>query len=154
MEMDNDEVIATLNELIETCKDGEASYETCATDAAERHSKLQTMFADLQHGRAAAATALQDLVRSSGGQPRTDGSLSSAMHRGWVNLKTSIAGGNDEAVLVECERGEDATLRKYSAALGLKLPAEVRTIVERQYTGVQVNHVQIKTLRDQLKLAV
>lgn len=152
--MDNDEVIATLNELIETCMDGEASYARCAMEAAERQSKLQTMFSDLQHGCGAAATALQDIVRAAGGKPRLDSSVSSAVHRGWISLKTTIAGGNDEAVLVECERGEDAALKKYSDALKKDLPPAIRAIVERQYAGVQINHFQIKTLRDQLKVAV
>jgi len=150
--MNNDEVISTLNDLIETCKDGEESYKTCATDAAKRKSDLQTTFANLQHGCAVAATELQDLVRAEGGKAETEASVGDAIHRGWVNLKTALGGNNDEAVLVECERGEDSAKRNYSAALERDLPSQVRAVVERQYQGVLVNHMKIKTLRDQLKV--
>lgn len=150
--MNNDDVISTLNNLIETCKDGEDSYKTCATDAAKRNSELQTMFVNLQHDCAAAAAQLQDLVRTEGGKPRTESSIGDAIHRGWVNLKTAIGGNNDEAVLVECERGEDSAKHNYSVALKQDLPPQVRAMVERQYQGVLVNHAKIKTLRDQLKV--
>jgi uncharacterized protein (TIGR02284 family) len=150
--MNNDEVISTLNDLIETCKDGEESYKTCATDAAKRKSDLQTTFANLQHGCAAAAAELQDLVHTEGGKARTESNVGDAIHRGWVNLKTAIGGNNDEAVLVECERGEDSAKHNYSVALKQDLPAHVRAVVERQYQGVLVNHEKIKAQRDQLKV--
>jgi uncharacterized protein (TIGR02284 family) len=150
--MNNDEVISTLNDLIETCKDGEESYKTCATDAAKRKSDLQSTFANLQHGCAVAAAELQDLVRTEGGKPQTEAGIGDAIHRGWVNLKTAMGGNNDEAVLVECERGEDSAKRNYSTALEQDLPAQVRMLVERQYQGVLANHAKIKALRDQLKV--
>jgi uncharacterized protein (TIGR02284 family) len=151
--MDNDEVISTLNELIETCKDGEASYQTCANDAAARQSRLEAMFLDLQHGCDAAATELQGIVRAAGGQACTDSSVGSTVYRNWIHLKTAFIGDSDEAVLIDCEREEDAAKRKYRAALDLDLPHDIRVIVEHQYQGVLVNHGQIKMLRDQLKAA-
>jgi uncharacterized protein (TIGR02284 family) len=150
--MDNDDIISTLNDLIDTCKDGEASYNTCVADAKERHSNLQTMFADLEHGCAVAATELQGLVRSAGGHARTDSSVGGTMHRSWVNLKTAIAGKSDEAVLIECEQGEDSAARRYAVALERDFPPSIRMVIERQYQGVLVNHQQIKTLRDQMKV--
>jgi uncharacterized protein (TIGR02284 family) len=47
---------------------------------------------------------------------------------------------DEHAVLEECERGEDAAMRAYSAALEKDLPAEVGVIVRRQYAGVKENH--------------
>ena len=152
--MNNDEVISTLNDLIETCKDGEESYKTCAADAAKRKSDLQAVFGTLQHSCASAAAELQDVVRTAGGKPRTESSVGDAIHRGWVNLKGAIGGHNDEAVLAECERGEDSAKHNYSVALEQELPAQFRAVVERQYQGVLVNHTKIKALRDQFKVAV
>ncbi len=54
-------------------------------------------------------------------------------------------------MLDECERGEDAALARYRKALKETLPADVRSILERQYQGAQRNHDQIKALRDALK---
>ena len=58
------------------------------------------------------------------------------MHRAWTNIKSTITGMSEHAVLVECERGEDAAKAAYEAALQKSLPANVRALVERQYEGV------------------
>ncbi|MFZ6647389.1 PA2169 family four-helix-bundle protein [Undibacterium sp. TJN25] len=150
--MDNDDIISTLNDLIETCKDGEEGFKTCVEDASDRHPQLKAMLADRQRGCAAAASELQDLVRAQGGDPETSSSVAGALHRSWVNIKTAITGKDDEAVLNECERGEDSAVRSYRKALEKDLPAHIRLVVERQYQGVLRNHDQIKTLRDQVRV--
>jgi uncharacterized protein (TIGR02284 family) len=48
----------------------------------------------------------------------------------------------------ECERGEDAAKAAYEAALQKSLPADVRTLVERQYQGVKANHDRVRNLRN------
>jgi len=149
--MNQDEIITTLNDLIETCRNGEESYKKCSMDASERHSNLQTMFADLQHGCAMAESDLQVLLKAEGGHIRTVSKVSDTVHRGWMHLRTALTGKDDEAVLNDCERGEDAAVQSYKAALKRDLPSSIRTVIERQYQGVLINHNQIKTVRDQVK---
>jgi uncharacterized protein (TIGR02284 family) len=64
-----------------------------------------------------AVNELQAKVRSLGGDPERRGSVSGSLHRGWVNLKSTITGMSEEAVLAECERGEDVAKRAYEDAL-------------------------------------
>jgi uncharacterized protein (TIGR02284 family) len=47
------------------------------------------------------------------------------MHRAWTNIKSTITGMSEHAVLAECERGEDAAKAGYEAALQKSLPADV-----------------------------
>jgi uncharacterized protein (TIGR02284 family) len=150
--MNNDDIISTLNDLIETCKDGEEGFKTCVEDASDRHPQLKTMFADRQRSCAIAASELQELVRTEGGEPRIGSSVGSALHRSWLNIKTAITGKDDEAVLNECERGEDSAVHSYAKALEKDLPINIRMVVERQYQGVLQNHDRIKNLRDQIKV--
>ncbi|MGH8532119.1 MAG: DUF2383 domain-containing protein [Gammaproteobacteria bacterium] len=42
--MDNQHVISTINELIETCKDGELGFRTCAEHVDD--SEIKAMFTD------------------------------------------------------------------------------------------------------------
>jgi uncharacterized protein (TIGR02284 family) len=58
-------------------------------------------------------------------------------------LASPITGMSEHAVLAECERGEDAAKAAYEAALQKSLPADVRTLVERQYEGVKANHERV-----------
>jgi uncharacterized protein (TIGR02284 family) len=145
--MDNDEVISTLNDLIETSKDGEEGFRTCAEDI--KDPQLKTLFSNRAMGCASAAAELQQLVRTYGGDPERSSSLGGAIHRRWVDIKSAITGRDDKAVLAECERGEDIAVSSYRSALDKRLPADVRSVVERQFQGVLKNHDEVKRLRDQ-----
>jgi uncharacterized protein (TIGR02284 family) len=64
-------------------------------------------------------------------------------------VRGSLVGYTDQAMLDECERGEDAALARYRAALrDDDLPEPVKSVVARMQLGVQRNHDQIKMLRD------
>ncbi len=140
------EVISVLNDLIETSKDGEAGFKVCAEDV--QRADLKTLFNDRARDCAAAAAELQGLVRQLGGDPESSTSVAGDLHRRWVDLKSLVTGKDEEAILNECERGEDVAKKSYRNALDKTLPAEIRAVVQRQYDGVLRNHDQIKALRD------
>ena len=75
------------------------------------------------------------------------------MHRGWVAVVGTLSGYSDQQMLNECERGEDAAMDRYRAALKEPLPADVMSVVQTQYEGVKRNHDQIRTLRNQAAAA-
>jgi uncharacterized protein (TIGR02284 family) len=145
--MNNDEIISTLNDLIETAKDGEEGFRTCAADVDS--AQLKMLFNSRSTGCAAAAHELQQLVLSLGGDPETDSSFSGNLHRRWVDIKSAIFGKDNTAILTECERGEEVALRSYKNALAKQLPPAIHAVVERQYSGVQQNCMEIQTLRRQ-----
>lgn len=147
--MENDEIVDTLNDLIETCKDGEYGFNACFEHTSSQ--ELRTVFTDRAAECRAGATELKALVTQYGGTPEDEGSATGALHRGWVAVRGVLAGSSDTAMLEECERGEDAALARYRNALSKPLPAPVRAVVERQLEGVRHNHDMIKALRDRAK---
>jgi uncharacterized protein (TIGR02284 family) len=149
--MNNDDIISTLNNLIETCKDGEEGFRTCAEDISD--PQIKNLFMNRAQACSSAASELQELVLSCGGDPETKSSVSGTMHRRWVDIKGAITGKDDESILNECERGEDVAVASYRKALGNELPPNIRSVVERQYNGVLRNHDQVKMLRDQVRTA-
>jgi uncharacterized protein (TIGR02284 family) len=144
--MDKSDVIDTLNDLIETSKDGEAGFRTCAEGV--KNAQLKEVFEKAADRCAQGAAELQAKVRELGGDPDRSGSASGAVHRAWVNVKSTITGMDEKAVLEECERGEDVAKRNYEAALKKDLPPDVKSIVERQYQGVKQNHDRVRELRN------
>ena len=147
--MSNDDVVDELNKLIETCKDGEYGFRTCAEHV--KSAQLRQVFTSRADECRQGATELQALVTRLGGKADTGSSVTGTMHRGWVNLKGMLSGDSDQAALDECERGEDAALARYRDAIKKSLPDDIAAVVQRQYEGVKRNHDQIRTLRDQTR---
>ena len=147
--MSNDDVIDELNKLIETCKDGEYGFRTCAEHV--KSAQLRQVFTSRADECQRGATELQSLVARLGGKADTGSSVTGPVHRGWVNLKAMLTGDSDQAALNECERGEDAALARYRDAVKKGLPDDIALVVQRQYEGVKRNHDQIRRLRDQAR---
>jgi uncharacterized protein (TIGR02284 family) len=140
------DVVKVLNNLIETCKDGEEGFKTCAEDI--KSTELKAMFVKMSHDCGSAAGELQVEVTKLGGEPEDSTSVSADLHRRWVDLKSLVTGKSEEAVLNEAERGEDVAKAAYQDALKQPLPAHVYALVEQQYQGVMANHDKVKALRN------
>jgi len=143
-------ITSTLNNLIETSKDGEQGFRTSAENA--QNAELKQLFMRRADDCARGAAELQAIVARLGEEPEDSGSVAGAIHRGWVNLKAAVANRDDLAILEECERGEDVAKAAYRSALEkTDLPAEIRTVVQKQYDGVLRNHDEVRNLRDRFK---
>jgi uncharacterized protein (TIGR02284 family) len=140
-------VIAVLNELIETSKDGERDFLKAAEEAHD--PALKQLLGSRADTCTQGARELQDLVMQLGSTPEGGGSVSGALHRGWVDLKSAVSDRSDHAILVDCEKGEDVAKKRYQDALQKDLPADVCVVVERQFDGVLRNHDTIRDLCDQ-----
>ena len=145
--MGTNHVAATLNKLLETTKDGESGFRTCAD--AVKNDGLKRVFEDAARKCDEGAKELDAKIRSLGKEPAASGTAAGALHRAWTNVKSSVTGMDDHAVLAECERGEDVAKRAYEEALLEDLPSDVKELVHHQYEGVKANHNRIRNLRNQ-----
>ena len=82
MTTDNDEVISTLNDLIETCRDGEKGFRTAAENV--KSADLKTLFTGISQQRAKCAVELQNEVRRLGGEIARAASLELSTAAGWA----------------------------------------------------------------------
>jgi len=146
---DRNDVIDTLNDLIETSHDGEYGFRELA-DRAQAPELKQTFQRRADEIRASVAE-LKSAVTAQGGKPEDSGTAAGALHRGWVAVRSTITTSTDLSLLEEAERGEDSALASFRKAAKQDLPAPVRALVEQQLQGVQRNHDQIKQLRDSKK---
>jgi len=142
-------VIHVLNDLLETSRDGEYGFRACADEVDSQ--QLKTVFRERAASCAAAANELAETIHSFGGETDEGGTVTGAMHRGWVHVKGTLGADSALSMLEECERGEDAAVARYRKALKEDLPPQVRELVQRQADGAKRNHDQIKALRDEMR---
>lgn len=143
----NDDTISTLNNLIETCKDGQNGFRNAAESAT--NPELKMLFNTYAQQRAQFAAELQGEVRRLGGDPEKTGSVAAAVHRGWMSVRDAVttAATDDTAIVAECERGEDYAISAYQGAMKENLPSDVASVVQRQYGSVKEAHDRIRDMK-------
>ncbi len=143
----NSDLRLTLNELIQTCRDGQEGFRTAAENTDDPEARK--LFNEYSLQRVKFTGELQSASHSIGDpNPENASSVGGVLHRGWINLKTAVAGRDTHGILVECERGEDSAVAEYKKALDLHLPANLREIIQRQATEIKAVHDRVKELRD------
>ena len=140
----NEQVISTLNNLIQTCRDGQEGFGAAAEGVSDPAAR--EVLQSYSRQRASFVGELQDEVRRLGGEAEDSGSAAAALHRGWIGIRAAVTGGDRRAVLAECERGEDAAMASYRAALDTDMPANVRSMVERQFAEVKEARERVRGL--------
>ena len=149
--MNENNAINVIEDLIETCKDGQKGYQDAAAHV--KRSDLKTFFNEQSLERARFAGELQEeRIRLGKSDKKDSGSVSAALHRAWIDTKVSMGAG-DKAILESVEAGEDRAKEAYQKAMTSDLPESIALIVRRQAASVQAAHDKVKTLRDAAKAA-
>jgi uncharacterized protein (TIGR02284 family) len=143
---------SALNHLIETTKDGENGYAAAARDCSD--ASLKHTFMQYSRERRDFAVKLQRLVEGQGKIAEVDGTLGGVVHRGWINLKSTMSTRDNLAVLEECERGEDHAVKQYLEALEGHELGSATALVQQQCNQVKKAHEEIVKLRDKRKASM
>lgn len=140
----------TTKELIETLEDGKNGYAQAADRLADSDQpELSATMRTYSEQRAGFAAELRGLAADYGDQIDESGSLTASLHRTWMSLKDSVTGSDPSAVLDVAEQGEDHAVSEYDKALKEDISAELRTVIDRQYTDIKAAHDAIRALRNQ-----
>jgi len=143
--MNNSEIVAILNDLIETCRDGQEGFRTAAENI--RNSEFRRLFNIFAQQRGQFVTELQAEVHRLGGAVKQGGSSPGWLQRGWVNINSAVARGDEGSIVAECQRGEEAAVNNYHEALKADLPLDVQYVVKRQYMDIKDAYDRIRILR-------
>ena len=146
----NDHDISTLNSLIATTLDSVEGYEEAAKD--DEQGRYRTLFAARANERRQVASQLQAEVRRLGGEPSQGGTALGGAHRMFVNLKASVLGHDEQAIVNEVERGEDHIKSKFESALkDDELSQPTRAAIDQGYRSVREGHDQMRDLKHKLQ---
>lgn len=138
------EAVKTLEGLISILEDGKLGY----TNAAEHveNPAMKTDFLEYARERALFIVELQDEINKLGKSTDTSGGGPlGALHRTWIDIKSSFTGGDTEAIINACVTGEEAAIEKYKMALEENhLEYNQVSVVSKQLNSIQNTLSQIK----------
>ena len=141
------EIVNNLQDLLEKNYDAEKGFTKAMKDAKNQNLKRFLQQQAAQRNRF--VTELDQQIRSMNEQPKESGSLTGDLHRTWIDIKSSVAGNTDEAVLEECIRGEKASWNEYEEKLQNKnFPSNIAGILRNQATEIHNTLNRVKTLED------
>jgi len=140
-----DETLDLINDLIQTCKDGETGYVHAAGVATD--PQLKAYFNEQSLERARFGRELRAEAERMGDKPEASGTVSAVLHRVWFETKATIGLG-DQSILNSVEQGEDRAKKDYEKALSSQLPSELRGIIQRQAESVIKAHDHVRDMRD------
>jgi uncharacterized protein (TIGR02284 family) len=140
----NWELIGVLKRLFETCRDSETGFRLAAERVKE--AEWKALFQGYAEQRGQFAAELQGELGRLGAHDGKTGTIAEAFHQGWTGIEAAVTGGSDQAVMAECERGENVARKHFQQALQHDLPADVQALVRRQLAAVQEAHDRIRGL--------
>ena len=125
-----------LNELLVKNYDAEKGYLN-AIDNVEG-KRLKMFFKRRASERSQFAKELRTEILRYGEDPKDSGSLKGTVHRNWMSLKSLFSSNNEEAILEEAIKGEEASLELYNELLEERsLPPSIDSLLIKHKNAIQ-----------------
>ena len=127
--MDRNTTIDRLNHLVHINRDAEAGFRTAAGNV--KNSEIETLFHGYAKQHVKFITELQGEIGRLGGNPSDSGTLSGALHRGWMDVKSALTGHSAGSMLAACETGEQSAEAAYTEAADANPTGQTHTLIEK-----------------------
>lgn len=155
MKDNSKKIVEVLNDLIRINRDRIAGYEKAVENVEEGDAVLRTLFYQLSDESQKLKEELADTVRSYGGDPAEDTTMSGKIYRAWMEVKDTFSADDAKSALEASEYGEDAAQKAYAEALddSKDFPDNVRRLIQDQKDMLRLSHDLIRNKRDDYEAA-
>lgn len=141
------ETVNALQDILEKNYDAEKGYTKAMKDA--KNPALRGFLQQQAAQRSRFATAIDQKLRQLDEKPKESGSATGTLHRAWIDIKSSLTGNDDEAVLNEVIRGEKASVEEYQDVLKKHtLAPDISQELQSQLGDIQGTLNKVKRLED------
>ena len=132
----NEKSIDILEGLIGILEDGKLGYINAAEHV--ESNEIKTDFLSYSRERALFVVELQDEINKLGKSTDTTGGPLGALHRVWIDIKSTLTGGDTEGIINACITGEKAAIEKYEMALKDEhFHPSVENTVQKQLSSIK-----------------
>ena len=111
----HENLVNNLQELLEKNIDAEEGYSKAMKDP--KNNRLKSFLQHQATKRSQFVTELNQEIRNLNETPKEKGSTTGSLHRTWIDIKSSLTGNDDEAVLEECIRGEKSSVEETATSI-------------------------------------
>lgn len=142
------ELVHDLKELLERNYDAEKGYKKAVEHA--KNGNLKRFLKNQAAKRNRFATELEKQLHQLN-DPQTDknGSVLGNLHRFWLEFRSSLSKHDDESLLEECIRGENASVKIYEKKLEKTIySSDLRMLLESQLASIRETLSEVKILED------
>lgn len=143
--MSNDASVT--KDLLQTLEDGKDGYAKAADKLAD--SDASGVSDDLRRfsaQRGQFADELEKMAASYGDDLDESGSVTAAVHRGWLSLKDALSGSSPKGVLDAAVQGDDHAVEAFEKAAAEDISPELKQVVQRQLTDIKAAREQVKAM--------
>ena len=131
-----EEISNKLNELLVKNYDAEKGYLNAAENVDS--PSLKIFFKRRATERSEFAKEIRTEILRYGEEPKESGSFKGTVHRNWMSLKSLFSSNDEEAILEEAIRGEEASLKEYDEILKDKtLPPSIDAMLFKHRNAIQ-----------------
>ncbi|WP_179343350.1 ferritin-like domain-containing protein [Winogradskyella ursingii] len=131
-----EEISNKLNELLVKNYDAEKGYLNAIDNVDSKRVKM--FFKRMASERSEFAKELRTEILQYGELPEDSGSFKGTMHRNWMNLKSTFSSNNEEAIIEETIKGEEASLEVYNDLLKERnLPPSIDALLVKHKNAIQ-----------------
>ena len=133
----SEEISNKLNELLIKNYDAEKGYLNAIANVDS--DRLKMFFKRRASERSEFAKELRTEILQYGEVPEDSGSLKGTLHRNWMSLKSTFSSNNEEAILEEAIRGEEASLKEYNDVISsdMVFPPTIDSLLIKQRDSIQ-----------------
>jgi uncharacterized protein (TIGR02284 family) len=151
MGANNQEIVGSLNNLIQINNDRIQGYLTAAQETDQ--DDLKSVFSEMMTASQECRRELVQEVVKLGGTPIEGTTTSGKLFRVWMDVKAALTSKDRKAILNSCEFGEDAALKTYEGEIDADVLSgvELLPLVKEQHSKIKAGHDKIKQLRDAVK---
>lgn len=148
----NQEIIDSLNRLIQINNDRIQGYLTASQETEE--ADLKNTFYEMMTTSQECRRELVEKLKEVGGTPIEGTTASGKLFRVWMDIKAAVTSKDRKAILNSCEFGEDVAVGTYQTEIdGNALSGSpYLAVVKSQHAKIKSGHDTIKRMRDSVKV--
>lgn len=147
--MNNDikEIENSLNDIIQKNEDAIKGYEKAAENAND--VGLKNYFRIKSKERKNFLVELKAAAPALDTRDGIDGSVTGSVHRAWMDVKAFFTDDDDESMLEEAIRGDEAAVEAYNEVLAdTHLPSNAASVIRKQRNYIKQDLANIRTMED------